>query len=249
VNRFSSVHKALHRSHFFDSSSLVILCLQELDGRPCFITCPRSSLRWSVDRTVVFFNHSPSFSRLSPFQVQVPVTREGHSYRSFFNGCCTKELSSFLEVLRYDNPIVGPEKSCSSVVSIPFSPTRPVTVSWSTSGCGMSVCTHSTETRSEECVIRRLESPKPRISRSLGWCLSTCGRSSWTVKSTTVLCLISPSSTLVVSSLETLSGTSSLLNTLRSCCLRSDLFVCHFLSKLFLPGQERFLPLFFMVPL
>ncbi len=70
--RFSTVHKALRRSPFFDYFSFVILCLQELDGQLCVITW--IILGWSVDRTVIFFNHSPSLTRLSPFlRYQSPV--------------------------------------------------------------------------------------------------------------------------------------------------------------------------------
>ena len=133
VNRFSSVHKDLHRSHFFDSSSLVILWLQELDGKLCVITW--SILRWSVDLTVVFFNHSQNLSRLCPFfRYQSPVKVADIAFsstgaaqrsrrRSYGPGSSLKYYSTS------DSPIVGPEKSGPSVMRIPFSPTRPVTVS------------------------------------------------------------------------------------------------------------------------
>ena len=69
---FRRPKKALRRLHFFDSFSFVILCLPELDAKLCVIAW--STHRCSVDRTVVFFNHSPSLSRLSPFlRYQSPV--------------------------------------------------------------------------------------------------------------------------------------------------------------------------------
>jgi hypothetical protein len=44
----------------------VILCHQQFDGKLCVFAW--SILRWSWERTVLFLNHSPILSRLSPFR-------------------------------------------------------------------------------------------------------------------------------------------------------------------------------------
>ena len=66
VNQFSTIQRALHRSHLLDSLPFVILWIHALDGKLCVIAC--SILLWSWDLTDVIFNHSPvSFCSLAPW--------------------------------------------------------------------------------------------------------------------------------------------------------------------------------------